>query len=80
MENNISFDVYPVDLDRMTWYEANGVCNELGWRLPTSCEVRLMYKWGFIDEKNLCYWSSDNYSELSKSVLLMRSRPVRSKT
>ena len=58
----LHFEVYPTDLEEMTWDQAKAACANLsnGWRLPTKDELNLIYEnkdrvGGFADDY---YWSS----------------------
>jgi len=58
----LHFEVYPTDLEEMTWDQAKAACANLsnGWRLPTKDELNLIYEnkdrvGGFA---NNYYWSS----------------------
>tara|TARA_R110000868_G_C10606854_1_gene741026 strand:- start:247 stop:627 length:381 start_codon:yes stop_codon:yes gene_type:complete len=61
----VDFEVYPKDLGRMSWNEANKACANLGdgWRLPTKEELNIIYEnknvvGGFANDY---YWSSTEY-------------------
>jgi sRNA-binding protein len=62
--------VYPIDLGKMNWYDADKACKELGsggWRLPTKKELNSLYsqlykkKLGGLRGQH--YWSSDKYDK-----------------
>ena len=42
----LHFEVYPTDLEEMTWDQAKAACANLsnGWRLPTKDELNLIYE------------------------------------
>jgi len=65
----LHFEVYPTDLEEMTWDQAKAACANLsnGWRLPTKDELNLIYEnkdrvGGFA---NNYYWSSTEYNNNS---------------
>jgi len=58
-----------------SWYEANQVCKELGngWRLPTSTELKEMFKQLHSNGKGnfkgfYCYWSSTESCDDNKKA------------
>lgn len=66
----LDFEVYPYNLDKMSWDKALISCAKLGkgWRLPTRLELILMYETQVCDFNDMNYWSSmefdNNYAWL----------------
>lgn len=46
INNQINFEVHPLELSEINWEDAKKACAELGegWRLPTRAELLLIYE------------------------------------
>jgi hypothetical protein len=62
IKQQFNFEIYPDELDKMTWYQAIEEIKKLGdgWRLPTILELHLIYNSELKDKFKIdnCYWSS----------------------
>lgn len=66
LTDELSFEIYPSDLEEMTWNDARNFSINLGerWRLPNKLELDQMYKLHLKAVGNFrfeIYWSSEGF-------------------